>query len=172
MSCLFVVTPKDEAPLSTSFVSSVTTNNERRHKVLHEDSKIDLEQKDIESRSHGINQGECTAVVNSTKDVACITLNKDVDSGKQNEKDIDDYVTSASTHIEREDTSKDSPADVKCEADSSSRKSDSSDSGSWIRVLDKESKKCILRIRQLAILVKKIFNNLLSLHYTIAFFKS
>ena len=138
---LFIATPKDE-DLSTSCVSTVTTDSERRHEVLYDDSKTDLEQKNssefINSPSEELNEGEYNAEDNSTKGGSVITLNKDLDSGKQDEKDIVDYDKSASSHNEQEDTSKISPPEIKYEADSSSRKSDSSDSGSWIRVLDKE----------------------------------
>lgn len=170
---MFIATPKDE-DLSTSCVSTVTTDNERRHEILHEDSKIDVKQKNnsefINSPSDELNEGECTAVDNNTKGARVIMLNKDLDSGKQDEKDIVDYDKSASSYNDQEDTSKISPAEVKYEGDSSSRKSDSSDSGSWIRVLDKEGNNKYI-LRQLTILVKTIYNHLLWFTFTIAFCK-
>ena len=66
-------------------------------------------------------------------------MNIPLDSSIRNEteKNIGDDETRRS-HKEQEDASKVSCSETKSEGDSSSRKSDSSDSSSWIRVLDKE----------------------------------
>ena len=74
----------------------------------------------------------------TTKD-DCVAMNKNVDSSTRNETEkniVDDM-----SHNDHEDVSKVSPAGLETtsEGESSSRKSDSSsDSSSWIRVLDKE----------------------------------
>ncbi|CAB4025636.1 Hypothetical predicted protein, partial [Paramuricea clavata] len=125
-------TPKDR-DLSTSPDSNVTIDNQPRHDVLHEDSKSVLDKQNSSESSDEMKQSESTSEKINTKD-DCDHLNKNLDSGKrgETEKNIVDDVLSSQNEV--------SPVglETKSEGDSSSRKSDSSDSSSWIRVLDKE----------------------------------
>lgn len=132
MTSICLATPKDR-DLSTSPDSNVTTDNQPRHDVLHEDSKSVLDKQNSSESSDEMRQSESTPEKINTKD-DCDNLNKNLDSGKQGEteKNIVDDVLSSQNEV--------SPVglETKSEGDSSSRKSDSSDSSSWIRVLDKE----------------------------------
>ena len=124
ISCL--ATPQD---LSTSLESSSTTDNQPRHDVLHEISKPGSKNETTQPNLEEM----------STKD-DCTTVNIPLDCNIRDEtkKTTGDEKLSHNDH--QEDVSKVSCAglETKSEGDSSSRKSDSSDSSSWIRVLNED----------------------------------
>ncbi|XP_028412772.1 BSD domain-containing protein 1-like [Dendronephthya gigantea] len=125
-------TPKDEE--LTSIDTNVITDNHPRHEVLQEETKLQQNNKPhciIRSKNSSADKIDTTE---AAADKNCGNQNKEV-------KNIVHDAKSTSAHNNHDDTpSKDSSSclETKSEGDSSSRKSDSSDSSSWIKVLDKE----------------------------------
>lgn len=126
MTLILLATPKDD-DFNTSRHSNVTSDRGPRHEVLRrEDSKSGVDQ-----QSRTLPSGEI-----NTKEDSSVEKNLDSDKQDETEKNIDDHFhRPAETSETKKEVSTISVClETKCEGE----KSDSSDSSSWIRVLDKE----------------------------------
>ena len=120
---------------------------------MHEETKsfVDQHEKQQNSKPHCVSRSENLSAdkINAKED----SVGKNYDNWDKEQKNIVDDVKSSSCHhiINHDDMpSKVSSSclETKSEGDSSSRKSDSSDSNSWIKVLDKEGLVVLCSLRR------------------------